>query len=172
MSEINDALKRARQAPADKSNEPRAIYLPPRPVEKTPTVLGWLIPAFIVVLVVAAVFFIGWAATHRHAQKVIAVPNRAAPVPPVADIAPTVSPSATLTTAPTPLPAQIVAPATPPLPKLQGIFYSPNAPTAILGGKTIGLGDKFGDYRVQHISPTAVTLVDASGREIKIEINH
>jgi hypothetical protein len=172
MSEINDALKRARQTtPPEKSDGTKVFNpLPPLRAEKPPAVWGWMIPAFIVVLIVAAIFFIGWAVTHRHAQKIVIVPKPVAPIHPVVETAPTIQPSAMPIPAATPKPTAI--PALPKLPKLQGIFYSPTAPTAILDGKTIGVGDQFGDYHVQQISPTAVTLVDAGGEEIKIGMNH
>lgn len=172
MSEINDALKRVRQTPPpDKYN---GTNPPPLRAEKSPPTFGWMIPAFIVVLIVVAIFFIVWAATHRHVQKMIVAPGAVTPITPVAAKAPIIQPPAapapTSTSAPAtpPTPAPTAAPALPTVPKLQGIFYSATAPTAILDGKTVGVGDKFGDYHVQHISQDTVTLIAADGREIRI----
>jgi hypothetical protein len=176
MSEINDALKRARQTPpADTPAGTNQFHpLPPR-VEKSSATFGWMIPVFIGVLIVAAVFFIVWAAMHRHAQPIAsATPTSVAPAHSIMEIVPAIEHSAAAAPAPlaTPAPAPTppAAPVAPKLPKVQGIFYSTAAPTAILDGKTVGVGDQFGDYRVQQISPDTVTLVAADGKEISIRM--
>ncbi len=59
----------------------------------------------------------------------------------------------------------VVAVEAPPPPqiKLQGIFYNPQNPSAILDGRTVFLGDRVtGGFRVIAISPTNVTLGSAT----------
>ena len=51
---------------------------------------------------------------------------------------------------------------------MQGIFYSAAAPTAIVDGKTVGLGDQFRQYRVKEITKQTVTLVGPDGKAVKI----
>lgn len=48
--------------------------------------------------------------------------------------------------------------ATPPELKLQGIFYRINNPTALINGKTLGVGEKIDGARVVKISPEQVTV--------------
>src|ERR1700744_4370591 len=119
MSEINDALKRARQAQAQPLDLPGDAGVPtplPLRAEKPATAFGWMIPAFIVVLVVAAIFFIGWAATHRHVQKIAATPNPVAPIHPAAEAPAVVQASPKPSPAPAPAPATTIV-ATPVAPK-------------------------------------------------------
>ncbi|HEY5042173.1 MAG TPA: hypothetical protein VIK53_09235 [Verrucomicrobiae bacterium] len=159
MSLINDALKQARQAPP--RNTPNS--LPPlRPhADDSPSVFAWLIPAVVIILIVAGIFFIGWAAAHHTVRSIVAAPdsdNRA--VQPVENVAPPV-----VTQEPEPPPPPVYSPD---LPKLQGIFYSPTAPSAILDGKTVQPGDQFQQYKVKEISKSTVTLVGPDQKEIKI----
>ena len=115
MSEINDALKRARQTPSS----PALIPLPLRepPPDKPNVFFGWIIPIFIIILIFAGIFFIGWASAHHTIQSAIVTHDDMAPAQQITDVVPVVQPPA-----PTPTPA--LAPvAAPDLPKLQGIFY-------------------------------------------------
>jgi hypothetical protein len=168
MSEINDALKRARQTPPDGAAGPvKPPVLPPRrwgAQEKPPVLIGWIIPIFIIILIFAGIFFIGWASAHHTIQSAIVPHDDIPTTQEVPDVVPVMQPLA-----PTPAPAPVAAPE---LPKLQGIFYSPTAPTAILDGKTISPGDKFGGYRVKAISKYAVTLTDTNSQEIKISLGN
>jgi hypothetical protein len=164
MSEINDALKRAQQTPSS----PALIPLPLRePLPDKPNVFfGWIIPIFIIILVFTAIFFIGWGSAHHTIHKAIAKQEAILSTQTVADVVPVFQ------TSPPPPPPPPVAVAAPALPRLQGIFYSATAPTAILDGKTISPGDKFGQYRVKEISKYAVTLADTNGQEIKINMGN
>jgi len=47
-------------------------------------------------------------------------------------------------------------------PKLQGIFYHPTRPSALLGGRTVALGGRVGEFRVLGIHPDHVTLTRGS----------
>jgi cytoskeletal protein RodZ len=55
----------------------------------------------------------------------------------------------------------VVASGSPPLPKLQGIFYRPERPAALLNGKTVLVGGTSGEYRVVAISQQSVKVVRA-----------
>jgi hypothetical protein len=158
MSLINDALKQARKAPP--RNVPTALTpLQPAAAKEPSVALTWLLPAVVIVLIVAAIFFIGWAVAHHTVRSTEAAGDATATQP----------------AAPVPLPAVTPAPPPPPpvnppdAPRLQGIFYSPTAPSAIIDGKNVKLGDRVGDnYRVKAISKYTVTLVGADKKEIQI----
>jgi hypothetical protein len=158
MSLINDALKQARKAPP--RNPPSA--LPPlQPVaDESSPVLAWLLPAIVILLIVAAIFFIGWAVAHHTVRTIVATPDAAATQPVAAVALPVATP-------------RPVEPPPPPLnppdaPKLQAIFFLPKDLSAIIDGKTVRIGDKVGQYRVKTISKGSVTLVGPDKKEIKI----
>src|SRR5882672_363028 len=157
MSLINDALKQARQAPP--RNTPNS--LPPlQPVaDESSSVSAWLIPAIVIFLIVAAIFFIGWAAAHHTVRSIVTSQDPGAATQEVEGVTLPI-----VTHEPEP-PAPVKQPD---MPKLQGIFYSPTTPSAILDGKTIRPGDKFQQYKVKEISKYTVTLVGPDKKEFKI----
>ena len=57
-------------------------------------------------------------------------------------------------------------------PKLQGIFYSPTAPAAIVDGKTVRPGDPLSQYHVVEITKLTVTLKDADGKMLKLSLDN
>ena len=63
------------------------------------------------------------------------------------------------------------APAAEPAPslRLQAIIFNPRRPSALISGRTVFLGDKFGELRVTRISPTSVTL-SGPGRTNLLEL--
>lgn len=168
MSLINDALKRAKQAqeknPPPSASVPSLLY---RPVESRPDAgTGWFLPVMAVVLVVAAMFFIGMA-FFRHPEKKdskVQIPNTPAanlaeapaitsPVanpPPVSNIVAT--PTVTTQSPPS-------LPPVPPPPRLQGILFDPARPSAIVSGKSVFVGDYVGDMRVYQITKSGIMLV-------------
>ncbi len=84
--------------------------------------------------------------------------------------APTVAPISTVSTQPviasaSPTHAPIITPPAPPpqlaWPKLQGIFYRPDRPAALINGKTVLVGDQIGEFRVMRIEQGSATLVCA-----------
>lgn len=166
MSLINDALKQARQNPPPSAQPPQQSLPPLQPVAQQPlSVAGWLIPAIVIFLIVAAIFCIGWAMASRSANTKVAAPV-AAPIPIVVAVpapAPVVAPPV-VTPAPEPTPVVTTIK----LPILQGIFYSPTAPSAIVDGKTVHPGDSFKQYRVEEIGKSSVTLLDGNGQAIKL----
>ena len=46
--------------------------------------------------------------------------------------------------------------------KLQGIFFNPRSPSAVVNGKTVYVGDKVSGFRVFAITPQNVTLGTAT----------
>jgi hypothetical protein len=159
MSLINDALKQARQAPP--RNAPTPLPSLQSSTDDSAATAPWLIPVIVIGLIVAAIFFMGWAAAHNSVRTIVASPNPASQLDPV--VIPVAAP------APPPPPAPTPAPVAPPvLPQLQGIFYSDTAPTAILDGTTVSPGDQFKNYRVKTISKYTVTLVGPDKKEVQL----
>jgi len=158
MSLINDALKRAKQAPP--RNTPTSVP-PLRPVaEESSWFPGWLIPLVLILLIFAGIFFMGWSVSHRAVRNIVTAPatNQEVAIVPLPVAAPRAEPP---------------APVAPPnLPELQGIFYSPTMPSAIVDGKTIRPGDHFKQYRVKEITKYTVTLIDAAGKPVKLGMSN
>jgi hypothetical protein len=158
MSLINDALKQARKAPP--RSTPSA--LPPlQPVAREPSSLPeWILPSIVVVLVVAAIFFIGWAVANHSMRTIVAAPPSEVETQQVANVTiPVIKPHVE---EPPP------APAPPDAPKLQGIFYSPTTPSAIIDGKIVRPGQQFGQYKVKAISKYTVTLIGPDKKDFQI----
>jgi anti-sigma factor RsiW len=183
MSLINDALKRAQQNSAPKpppAIPPLKLQAAP-PVQRQPSavrtgspVTAWLLPAILIFLVIAAVFAVGWTAAHRSVTRVIPTPEPvAAALPAQAVQAPETAPvSVPDNSTPDPVadlkPSVVINPAN--APKLQGIFYSPTKPSAILDGQTVRPGDSFQQFRVKEITQNTVTLTKADGSAIRLGI--
>jgi hypothetical protein len=157
MSLINDALKQARQAPPRQA--PNVV--PPLQAvdEEASPVWGWLILALIVLLVVAGIFFIGWSVAHQRVRSIVADADSLVTTQAVAAVPASVVP----TPAPEPVPFN-----PPDAPVLQGIFYSPTAPSAIVNGKTVRPGSRLDQYLVKEITKYAVTLVGPDKKEIRL----
>lgn len=155
MSLINDALKQARQAPP--LNAPNPLPPLPPPAESQHSAV-WLVPAIIIFVVFAAIFFIGYVAAHRKVHTIVSAPPE-----PEAIAAAEAEKAPIIAAVPVPEPEKL-----PELPRLQGIFYSPTAPSAILEGKTIRPGDAFKQYKVKEITKFNVILIGPDKKEIKI----
>jgi len=161
MSLINDALNRA----GESKPKPLSGLTPMSPVEsQSRDGTGWRLPLLVVLLLVAAGYFIGMAmASHPEPQIV----NK--PVPAVALVSnppPAVtaaSPVAVVTNA-DPAP-QLQSP-----PRLQAIVSDPVHPWAILDGKTVYPGSRAGDFLVKAISKNTVTLEAADGSQRQLSI--
>jgi len=160
MSLINDALKQARKAPP--RNIPSALS-PLRPVQEDSSSAAWLLPAIVIILIVAAIFFIGWAVAHHNVRTIVAAPATDSTQPTAAITLPVVTPRPV-----DPPPVANV----PDMPKLQGIFYSPTDPSAIIDGKNVSLGDQLHQYRVKAISKYTVTLVGPDKKEITLGMDN
>jgi hypothetical protein len=68
--------------------------------------------------------------------------------------------------APTHTPATAPTPALPAVPKLQGIFFNPSRPSAVVSGKTVYVGSHVGEFSVIAITQQAVTV--ARGGETNV----
>jgi hypothetical protein len=159
MSQINDALKRAK-----KSQRSRPPNLPPGaaplpPVEPEPSgSMGWLL-LIILLVAIGGVFIYLAVATHQPAQ---AVPPAPAPVA-VIPVAPKPPP-------PPPPPPQTNIVVTPPKPvppalKLQGILVGSGKPQAIVNGQAVYVGDSVNGFRVQTIFQHQVLFVAPDGTQ-------
>lgn len=105
------------------------------------------------------------APVNLPATKPVPGPTASEPVPPpqISPVA-VAAPAAQTAIAPAPAPNPTGVSAEPPpplLPRLQGIFYRPDRPSALLNGKTILVGGRSGDFLVVAITPQSVTLVRA-----------
>lgn len=184
MSLINDALKRAQES--QEENPPTTPPLEFRPVEpgqREQRRTTWLVVGLALVLIgilgLAAmlVWFVSQAksAPLAVAARVVDPPLPAVSPEPVA--APAAAPTNTpvMAEAPAlgevlkpldepgtngvPVVAAVVAAVLPPPLKLQGIFFNPQNPSAVVNGRSVYLGDRVGGFRVMGISPVAVTFV-------------
>jgi hypothetical protein len=160
MSLINDALKQARQTPPPAVSHPRPIFRSER-AYGTPTGF-WVVSGLLVLLIVGVTFLLGWSVSDHAVRDIATAPVDEAFKPAVVEIPRPVAP------APVTNPPEEAA--VTPLPVLQGIFYSPTSPTAIVNGKTVGVGNMIGEYRVKAISKSAVTLEGPDGKEKQITL--
>lgn len=145
MSLINDALKQAKQSRPQ--NPPADPPLPP--VESAlHGGVGWLVPAVIILLLVAAGIFIGLSLSKP-------TPLAASAPPPVAV---TRQVASAVTNAPPGSNTVAAVPPKPPEPKLQGILFDATRPCAIVSGLTVFVGDRVDKFRVTAISRDSITL--------------
>lgn len=163
MSLINDALKKAKQS---QSQTPPAGGPPLTPVEPPPSRGGgpvWILWLAVVLFVAATVLFF----RHSGKTEMNSIVATNAPEPAIA------------VTEPAPAPVQTNSPAAPAtnavevverLPKVQGIFYDPGKPWAIVNRQTVHQGDQIGKYKIKTISRDSVSFQrpDGSIQEIKI----
>jgi len=162
MSLINDALKQARKAPP--RNTPSALPPLPPAADDSSHLPEWLFPALVVLLIIAAIFFIGWAVANHSMRSLVTAPEATGSTQQVAAAAlPVIKPH------PVDPPPPV---AQPDGPKLQGIFYSPTAPSAIIDGKTVRPGDQFHEYKVKAISKYTVTLVGPDKKELQLGMDN
>lgn len=184
MSLINDALKRAREAQQQTPPPPIAEpqVRPVEPEKHTRHNLGFLILVALALIALSGLVLV-WQISHKHTEDIQQVAAKTPPATaPTGDASST--PASTTSTAPTtkagasvadsapanPAPAVAVtnavpipdaAPVIPPPPKLQGIVFNPKRPSALIDGRTVFLGDRFGQFRVIAITPQTVTLAGA-----------
>jgi len=152
MSLINDALKRAAQKPP---SPPSASELASglRPAEERASgfpVLSLLI--VLIPLIALGVWFLAKGLQLDEQPKTDSETLVAArePEPPAAPVAR----PAVLT--PTNAPVAVPAPAT--VYKLQGIYWRPSRPSAVVNSKTVYVGDRVDNARVTAIDQESVTL--------------
>lgn len=115
-------------------------------------------------------------AAIEASQDVLAMLNelkflRPPPVPePEPALAPEPEPAATMTTARTnAVDAAMTAPVGPP--QLQGIIQHPREPLAILGGRTVGVGERVGGYGVHRVEADRVVLLSPEGTIVELRLH-
>lgn len=183
MSLINDALKRAQQQ--QQENPPPVAPLefraPDQPVTPTTghTTLLFVGLGLVVILLLGLTATLIWYVRHSQSEvmpvaarvvdpplvPVVAAPPRTAAEPPGAAPTPG-TPQFEHPEEPNtnriPVVAELVAAAPAPALKLQGIAFNPSAPTVIINGRILGLGDRINGLRLIAISPVAATLANAT----------
>ena len=182
MSLINDALKRATQTQPPGSTPPAILKEPMRPagpVQSAPGLPVYFVPVLLFVIS-GACFFLwkGWQTTNQNqvasntiiarAREVSAPPevefdeNIAIPANRVFSVEDDPAPALAVITPAEPEASTVPVeePPKPPAPalKLQGIFYRPANPSAVVNNKTVFLGDFVGSSRVKAIDRQSVTL--------------
>jgi hypothetical protein len=161
MSQINDALKRAKDM--QPKNTPSSVP-PMQPVESPASQHGanWIWPvAIILLLLLFAGLFIAISAGSHVEKKIVAEPLPAPAVQAAAAPAPAPAPAA---------PATEALKSTAPKPaRVQGIVYDPVHPYAIVSGKTVFVGDLVDGMRVTAISRDAITLA-GNGQTSKLAV--
>ena len=162
MSVVNDALKRARQA--QQENPPPNPELAFRPVEPanegqagSPLLFFGAFVGLVVVIAVGGLMI--WAVTSKRAPVQAEARAVAEPVPAVVPVKPVATP------VPTNAQPEVIEPPKPEF-KLQGIFFNPNRPSAVVNDRTIYVGYRVSGWHVKAITPKAVTL--ASGTETNV----
>jgi hypothetical protein len=172
MSLINDALKRARET---QRNTPPPGAAPLPPVESPPRGgTGWILAVAVILFLAALCLFIGPTVFgHKPAPVATAKAPDISAQPPVEAAlatvpAPSVLPSpASNTNSPlvvntNPPPATVVVEQ---WPRVQGIIFNTTRPLAIVNGKTVGAGDRVGNYQVKQILKTSVVFSRADGSQ-------
>jgi hypothetical protein len=170
MSLINDALKRAKKT--QKENPTPTPPLQFRPVEPAqegrPRAPLLIITAALAALALVAMggLLIWVFAQQREAN----LQAQARTVEEAAPVAPLNKPTTTTNLASIPstegqtngLPAgETVEPPKPEL-KLQGIFFNPKNPSAVVNGRTVYVGDRVSGFGVLAVTPHSVTLGNAT----------
>ena len=158
MSLINDALKRAKEA--QRKNVSSGVT-PMRPIEvrRRERDFSVFLPVLIILLLVAAVFFIGLALASRK-EKMIVVGPAISVTQTVGTVAgPAINPPADVSPAPPPvIGSAAINTNAPRQTRIQGIVYDPVHPWAIINGKTVYVGDFVDGRRVTAISHSTITL--------------
>jgi len=102
----------------------------------------------------------------------VAPPPRPLPIPPIASDAKQDSTNAVAATSETPATSTVVVAEAPKAPayKLQGIFYRPKNPSAVIDGKLVFAGSRVSEAHVLMIEKDAVTIVTSAGQTNLLEL--
>ena len=176
------------QAQNPHAPQPTLHFRPAETAPRARHALGFMLPIGWT-LVALLLLFVIWQAIQKDGSPQIAAraPQLTAsanpsgsqsgqlPATPAPQTAPRVEPAAPAAAEPAtasvtdePAPASVTpavipqAPPPPPKPappKLQGIVWNPRRPSALISGKTLFIGDKFGDLKVSTIDQESATLV-------------
>jgi hypothetical protein len=187
MSLINDALKRATEAqPAGKPTPEMETTMKPAPQARTMGLPVYFTPVLLFIVSGACWFLVkGWDVRRQAIASTPAIPVQAREAEETPDVpagegaelpipgnrrfalndrpSPSVPLSAragsvTAGAAADSVPADIVADEAPPAFKLQGIFYRPANPSAVVNSKTVFVGDRIANAKVKAIDHQSVTL--------------
>lgn len=174
MSLINDALKRANEAQPP-TPAPAETGPPLRPAEHKPRA-AWPVIVFpllaLFVFALAGWFLVkGYDASRQLSENRVPISARelanqtTSSNRPIESLTPTsntvVNQTEVIVDAkPTNVEPAITEPPPPPAPvfKLQGIFYRPSRPSAVINSKTVFVGDRVGQAKVLAIDRESVTL--------------
>ena len=191
MSLINDALKQARLSRPVETTTAAAAGTPvmrPTDISRRADNGGLWLPVLIcATLLASGVLVWQWLASDRvmEVRARVAAPAAPATAPAIPRIEEKVStpvpPAAANTENPSPIPPiappvatnEVAVEEPKPAPvvyKLQGIFYRPANPAAVINGKQVSAGSRVGDAHVVLIEKDAVTLVTASGQTNVLEL--
>ena len=179
MSLINDALKRATQAqPATKPTPEMDTTMKPASPPRTVGLPVYFMPVLLFIISGACFFLVkGWDARRPSRTTASPLPVQARELPSLppgegAELPIPKNRQFALNDAPTPGAGTPVEPATSTAGtmtegfRLQGIFYRPNNPSAVVNSRTVIVGDRIGNAQVKAIDQRSVTL-DCAG-EIKV----
>lgn len=174
MSLTNDALKRAKQTQQD--NPPATPPLEFRPVEpgqreRRRTSLLFVGFSLVVVAVVGLCTSLAWYVSQKSAPALLveasadhkqraARTNAPTPTKPALVEIPE---AANTNNATVSAGGEVVNPA--PL-KLQGIFFNPKNPSAVVNGRTVYLGERVAGFFVLAMSPSSVTFANATSTNV------
>ena len=160
MSLVNDALKRAKQSQQENPTPtPELAFRPVEPAnEGQPGSPLLFFGAFVgLVVVIGGCGLLIWGMTSKRGADVQAEARTLAePVPAVVPtVEPVVAPVATNSQ------PEVVEPPKPEF-KLQGIFFNPTRPSAVVNDRTVYVGDRVSGLHVRAITSEAVTLTSAT----------
>jgi len=168
MSQNNDTRKR--EAPNQKETQPAAVAAAHRSLgsnQQSPRrALIFSAGFFYIALTVLGLTgFLAWV-VWQASEKPLPVAARVVDPP----VAPLPAPVAVIERPDEPntngYPVAAVTEVEPPSVKLQGIFFNPQNPSAILDGRTVYLGDRVSGYRIMGITPTTVTVVNSTSTNV------
>lgn len=183
MSLVNDALKRAKQN--QEANPPATPPLEFRPVEpgqsdgrRTSLLLVGL--SLVIVAIVGMCGALVWSVSQKNGPALLVeasanqqqpaprtnAPTQPAPkpTPPVTVLEPAAAAAATIEN----LESTVAAsePLKPAPLKLQGIFFNPKNPSAVVNGRTVYLGERVAGFFVLAMSPSSVTLANSTATNV------
>lgn len=177
MSLINDALQRAKQQTAQPTPPSHLQLRPMEPTQPERKRSGITVSIVATILIITVALVSGWFQRNRTAMRQAqAVAANSVPQPTMA-VAPTPVPAPVKAVEPSPAAeASTLAdkaeglkpPAAPvetvpkaPAIKLQAILFNNARPSAIINGKTVYVGNHFGEFQVAAITQTSATLISA-----------
>jgi len=176
MSLINDALQSAQAAQKkdDSAGPPPAQFQPVQPGQGGGEKPVWLIVVICLAAMIIGVVLLKAFTSKEKPMKVEAkgvtaatnasnAQNTEASAPPANRGIPPPAPKPTTYQPRTQeLAVAISAPPRPVAPKLQSIIFHPTRPSAVVSGKTVLVGDTFGEFFVTRITRDSVTLVSST----------